>query len=140
MAWTTPRTMITGTTGTVADWNTYIRDNENVLYNGFINATVLDVTASRLTGTTNIYQNTTAGALFCRIFINASSSNGGSNVAYSGSTSPPQTTTDAIAAVIDATKVAGANLTFLVRPNYYYTISVQPNSTLTRWWDYGITS
>ena len=140
MAWTTPRTMVTGTTGTVADWNTYIRDNENYLYNAFPNIVFKDVTVSRAVGSTNVYQNTTASVLFCRVRIQSSSTAAGANAAYVASTSPPGVFVDQKYLPIDVSKVTDGHLTFFVRSNYYYTIGIQSNVSLAQWFEYGIAS
>jgi hypothetical protein len=148
MAWTAPRTWVTGELVTAALMNTHVKDNLTYLQSWAQS----DVTGSRAIDAT-VYQNTKDFILIVQINVQCDiddlSDAGNSLVTvHCGSATPP---TDQVGIIgithnsgTTGTFYAGLSITFVVLPDYYYKATASNvvgggAPTLLDWFEWGPT-
>ncbi len=140
MAWTTPRTWVTGELVTAAIMNTHVRDNEDYLKTETDKLDdVTQAQPARVLGT--VYQNTSGKIRMVTVAVsittNASSLTAS---AYCAATDPPSGTPVAEVGLenfVATNIVLHGSMSFGVPLNYYYSVTSAVGIALQRWteWD-----
>lgn len=132
MAWTAPRTWVTGEIVTAALMNAHVRDNLNALNARLVIADYNDVTGSRAIDTN--YQNTAGGIKFVIVTVTDTGTAHWHVFAYIGSSSPASNKIAEFDGDNDY-NVGTVTLSFIVPPSYYYRVheATGSNFTLDDW-------
>lgn len=136
MAWTTPRTWVTGELVTAALGNTHWRDNLDYLKTEADKHN--DVShAEPARALTTIYQNASGKLRLVAVTVAFTASTAGQAVADIGSGTPPGTTILFITHDAGNPGADSGSMTFMVPANWYYRVRPVSTVALSEWseWD-----
>lgn len=138
-AYTEPRTMAVGTTGSAADWNTYVRTNMSSVANR-VHLNLNSTTSPARLSATN-YQNTTAGLLFVNVGYGAATNSTPDVVGVAGFIGSSSTTITLTAAYNQVPQTAStlsnpaySGIMFAVPVSWWYKITLYGSASVLDHW------